>query len=318
MRNVSLTRAKNAANFWQKQCRFSSFQFQEQFRQETHERKSSTYSTRDKNRIVSLRDSGSGRAPKMCSNSLCKAFWANGTHQTSSCPFPSLPSASIHLSGTNFSTGDFSPPKPEFGGKSTRKKSTQNKKAHLNEFIWTISAGFLTRVTCRRAKSSRKRGVFFCILGFWVGFGPLKRTRIWGRILGNEFWTPEFFGLEFLGRLFLSCFFFQQQRPPEKLTLKKFNSRNSSSKIQPRNREKIFTLDLCKAGHLSDRLLGRKLDLRPYGLLQSTKTQESRKFEKKKKKNIRKLQNPHPAFPPLPTKKQILNLLFFAIAVSGW
>ena len=76
------------------------------------------------------------------------------------------------------------------------KKSTRNKKVHLNKFFWTISVGFLTRVTGSLGrqkfartfrKSSRERGVFFgyfawtrCffgISGFGVGFGlsVLKR-----------------------------------------------------------------------------------------------------------------------------------------------
>ena len=61
------------------------------------------------------------------------------------------------------------------------KKSTQNKKVHLNEFIWTISAGFLTRVTGKQGKfartfrkSSCERGVFLVFRDFgWVS-GPLK------------------------------------------------------------------------------------------------------------------------------------------------
>ena len=47
-------------------------------------------------------------------------------------------------------------------GKTQRRKihpktCTQNKKVHVNKFIWTISVGFLTRVTCREeGKSSRE------------------------------------------------------------------------------------------------------------------------------------------------------------------
>ena len=71
-------------------------------------------------------------------------------------------------------------------------------------------------------------------------------TRIWGRILGNEFWTPEFW-TRILGSNFLTLFFLQQKRPPEKYTLKGFTSQNSPSKIQPRNRATKFTLPLCRA-----------------------------------------------------------------------
>ena len=65
-----------------------------------------------------------------------------------------------------------------------------------------------------------------------------------------EFWEANFgrpnFGPEFWGRIFW-LYFFQQKRPPEKFTLKKFTSQNSPSKIQPRNRAKKFTLHLCRA-----------------------------------------------------------------------
>ena len=60
------------------------------------------------------------------------------------------------------------------------KKSTQNKKVHLNKFFWTIRVGFLTRLTGSREKfartfrkSSRKRGVFFWYFGILGGFGGL-------------------------------------------------------------------------------------------------------------------------------------------------
>ena len=51
------------------------------------------------------------------------------------------------------------------------------------------------------------------------------RTGPWGRILGNEFWTPEF--VESLDRVFPA------KEAPEKFTLKKFTCQNSPSKIQP-------------------------------------------------------------------------------------
>ena len=71
-----------------------------------------------------------------------------------------------------------------------------------------------------------------------------------------EFWETNFgrlnFGPQFLGRIFWFCFF-QWKRPAGEFNLEKFTSQNSPFKIQPRNRAKIFTLDLCK-GHLADSL----------------------------------------------------------------
>ena len=71
-----------------------------------------------------------------------------------------------------------------------------------------------------------------------------------------EFWETNFgrpnFGLEFRGRIFWLCFF-QQKRPPEKFTLEKFTSKNSPSKIQPRNRAQKFTLRLCRAANSGGR-----------------------------------------------------------------
>ena len=49
-----------------------------------------------------------------------------------------------------------------------------------------------------------------------------------------------------MGRIFWA-YFFQEKRPPEKFTVEKFTSPNSSSKIQPRNRAKKITLHLCRA-----------------------------------------------------------------------
>ena len=46
---------------------------------------------------------------------------------------------------------------------------------------------------------------------------------------------------------FSDTVFCSKGRPQEKFTLKKFTSQNSPSKIQPRNREIIFTLHLCRA-----------------------------------------------------------------------
>ena len=61
------------------------------------------------------------------------------------------------------------------------KKSTQNKKVHLNKFFRTTFVGVLARVTENkgkvRASFSKKFAwtrYFFGISGFWVGFGPLK------------------------------------------------------------------------------------------------------------------------------------------------
>ena len=65
----------------------------------------------------------------------------------------------------------------------------------------------------------------------------------------TNFGRPNF-GPEFLGWIFWACFF-QQKRPPEKFTLEKFTSKNSPSKIQPRNRAKKFTLHLCRAAWLT-------------------------------------------------------------------
>ena len=70
-------------------------------------------------------------------------------------------------------------------------------------------------------------------------------TRIWARILRNEFRTPKFW-TRILGLNFLTPFF-QRKRPPEKFTLEKFTFQNSPSKIQPRHRVKKFTLHLCRA-----------------------------------------------------------------------
>ena len=63
------------------------------------------------------------------------------------------------------------------GRKIHPKKSTQNKKVHLNKFFWTISIAFLTRVTGTKAKVRANfpkkfewRRRFFGILGFRVGF----------------------------------------------------------------------------------------------------------------------------------------------------
>ena len=66
------------------------------------------------------------------------------------------------------------------------KKSTQNKKVHLNKFFWTISVGFLTRVTGGKA--------FFGISGFWVGIwaSKLRGPRRGGWI--RRGWTSRFLG----------------------------------------------------------------------------------------------------------------------------
>ena len=53
---------------------------------------------------------------------------------------------------------------------------------------------------------------------------------------------------------FFILFFFKQKRPPEKFTLKKFTSQNSPFKIQPRNREKLFTLHWEPVDHLQGSL----------------------------------------------------------------
>ena len=74
------------------------------------------------------------------------------------------------------------------GGKSTRKKSTQNKKVHLNKFVWTISVGFHDSCHREEGKHSREffekvrvNAVFFGISGFrWV-FEPLKWICEWTR-----------------------------------------------------------------------------------------------------------------------------------------
>ena len=76
-----------------------------------------------------------------------------------------------------------------------------------------------------------------------------SETRIWARILLNEFWTPEF-RTRILGSNFL-VLFFPEKRPPEKFTVEKFTSQNSPSKIQPRNRAEKFTLHLCRATWLT-------------------------------------------------------------------
>ena len=75
-----------------------------------------------------------------------------------------------------------------------------------------------------------------------------SETRIWARILLNEFWTPEF-RTRILGSNFL-VLFFQGKEAREKFTVEKFTSQNSPSKIQPRNRAKKFTLHL--QGHLAE------------------------------------------------------------------
>ena len=75
-------------------------------------------------------------------------------------------------------------------------------------------------------------------------------TRIWGRILGNEFWTPEFW-TRILGLIFVDS---ASLRGPEKFTLEKFTSQNSSFKLQPRNRG--------KNAHIA--LSAQLCDLRPF------------------------------------------------------
>ena len=77
-----------------------------------------------------------------------------------------------------------------------------------------------------------------------------SETRIRGQILGNKFWMPEFW-TRILGSNFL-ILLFQQRRPPEKFTLKKFTSQNSPSKLNPEIGKKIFTSHLCSQGHLAD------------------------------------------------------------------
>ena len=88
------------------------------------------------------------------------------------------------------------------GRKIHPKKSTQNKKVHLNRVFWKISVRFLTRVTGKKAKvhvnfskSSCERGVsfwYFWILGgFWGLCGFRGRDRSYRRrILGQYSAAP--------------------------------------------------------------------------------------------------------------------------------
>ena len=72
------------------------------------------------------------------------------------------------------------------GRKSTGKDPPQNKSVHLNKFFWTISLGFLTRVTEKKAKvraNFSKNLGHFGILGgflglykFWVSKGGFLRA----------------------------------------------------------------------------------------------------------------------------------------------
>ena len=78
------------------------------------------------------------------------------------------------------------------------KQATQNIKVHLNEFFWTISVGFLTRVTGKKAKVranfSKKFAWMRCFLGVFRDFGwvcgPLKeRFRV--KIANSQVWNNQ-------------------------------------------------------------------------------------------------------------------------------
>ena len=85
-----------------------------------------------------------------------------------------------------------------FWRKTHPKKSTQNKKVHLNKFFWTISVGFLTCVTGKKAKvranfrkSSRERGAFLVFRDFGWAFGPLFVAYgylVWSSLLTVKIW----------------------------------------------------------------------------------------------------------------------------------
>ena len=95
---------------------------------------------------------------------------------------------------------------------------------------------------------------------FWRGFsgtnsgGPfapgrfcsLPRTRIWGRILGCEFLSPEYWG-RILGSKFLGLCFPIQRAPskihPQEIDHPKF----THQKFHPRIRAEDFTLHFCRA-----------------------------------------------------------------------
>ena len=109
-----------------------------------------------------------------------------------------------------------------FPRKKARKKSTkhppQNSPKTLTMF-GKIPLGFLHKPFLDKYPQSG-----FCTSG----------ARIWGRILGNEFWTPEFRG-RILGSIFLPLLF--QGRRPQKNS----PSRNSPPKINIRKFNPEFT-----------------------------------------------------------------------------
>ena len=144
------------------------------------------------------------------------------------------------------------------------KKSTQNKKVHLNKFIWTISVGFLTRVTGKKAKVrvnfSKKFAwtrCFFGISGFWVGCWASMSGLKWHR--SN---TPKF---------------------------------ESSQRYHGWPAIEEQNTPMCTFS-LGDDHLFQNLTCDLAGLLQSPKTPKPRKYEKNTK-------SPHPGLAPENTAK---------------
>ena len=107
------------------------------------------------------------------------------------------------------------------------------------ESIWTLPDDLQSPKPRNHEKSQKIRDKFLHgILHLRnPNLGPNSGKRILGaRILDPNSWVE-----------FVEPVFFQEKRPPEKFTFKKFTSQNSPSKIQPRNRAKKFTLHLCRA-----------------------------------------------------------------------
>ena len=111
-----------------------------------------------------------------------------------------------------------------------------------------------------------------------------SETRIWARILGNEFWAPEFW-TRIPGSNFLSLFFSSKRGPqknspsrnsPLKIHLPEFNPRKSS--------RKIFTLPLCRAVWLIILELCRDV-LRPWGVRKACRPRRGGFMEQLLKQN---------------------------------
>ena len=72
-----------------------------------------------------------------------------------------------------------------------------------------------------------------------------SETRIWGRILGNKFWTPEF-RTRILGSNFLILFFSSKRGPLKNSPSRISPLRIHLPKFNPEIGPKKFTLHLCR------------------------------------------------------------------------